>query len=321
MLRILIVGCGDVGLRAARLLGEHARVYGLLRSPERATELRAAGVTPIPGDLDDRRGLRRAAALADYVLHLAPPPAEGIADPRSQRLVAALGGRSLARGFRGNGLKGYAYRQGLGGNSGPRAVVYVSTTGVYGDCRGETVPETRPARPRNARALRRRDAERRLRAWAGRNAVRLAILRAPGIYAAGRLPEERVRKGLPALLPDEDIHTNHIHADDLARLAITALFRGRANRVYNAVDDSGLKMGDWFDAVADHLRVPRPPRLSWEEVMAAVTPAMRSFLSESRRMANGRVKGELRFRLRYPTVREGLAEPSSPTRKGGKDGG
>lgn len=308
MLRILIVGCGDVGLRAARLLRGRARVYGLLRSPERAAELRAAGVVPIPGDLDHRASLTRAAALADYVLHLAPPPGEGAVDPRTARLIAALGGRSLARGGRGFGLKGYPYRQGLAAAAAPRALVYVSTTGVYGDCGGETVPETRPAHPRNPRARRRRDAEQRLRTWAGRRRVRLSILRAPGIYAADRLPEERVRKGLPALLPEQDIHTNHIHAEDLARLAIAALFRGRANRLYNAVDDSGLKMGNWFDVVADHLGVPRPPRLEREAVMAAVTPAMRSFLSESRRMVNTRIKGELGFRLRFRTVREGLGK-------------
>jgi nucleoside-diphosphate-sugar epimerase len=312
MMRILIVGCGDVGLRAARLWRGRARFYGLLRSPERAGELRAAGVTPIRGDLDERASLTRLATLADYVLHLAPPPPEGDADPRTRRLIAALGnpgGRSLARVNRGFGLKGYAYRHGLAARPRPRALAYVSTTGVYGDCQGEWVPETRPARPRNARAKRRWDAERRLRRWARQGGTRLAILRAPGIYAADRLPDERVRRGLPALLPDEDIHTNHIHADDLARLALTALFRGRANRLYNAVDDSGLKMGDWFDVVADHLGLPRPPRLPRVEVLAAVTPAMRSFLNESRRLSNRRIKAELGFRARYPTVRQGLAGP------------
>jgi nucleoside-diphosphate-sugar epimerase len=169
------------------------------------------------------------------------------------------------------------------------------------------VSETRPARPHNARAKRRQDAERQLRAWAGRCGVGLAILRAPGIYAEDRMPAERVRKGLPALLPDEDIYTNHIHAEDLAGLALRALFKGRANRVYNAVDDSGLKMGDWFDVVADHLGLARPPRLSRAEVMAAVTPAMRSFLSESRRLSNRRIKAELGFRLRHPTAQGTLA--------------
>jgi nucleoside-diphosphate-sugar epimerase len=284
MLRILIVGCGDVGLRAARQLRGKARVYGLLRSPERAAELRDAGVIPVVGDLDDRRSLHRLAGLADAVLHFAPPPAEGERDPRTRHLLAALGAASL-----------------------PRSLVYVSTSGVYGDCAGAKVPESRPARPKNARARRRQEAERQLRRWAARTGVGLAILRAPGIYARDRMPEDRVRKGLPALRPEEDIYTNHIHADDLASVAIAALYRGGRNRVYNAVDDSGLKMGDWFDVVADVLGVARPPRLARAEVMAAVTPAMRSFLSESRRLTNDRLKMELRYRLKYPSVREGLA--------------
>lgn len=308
MLRILIIGCGDVGLRAARLLRGRARLYGLTRTPERAAQLRAVGVVPVIGDLDSRPSLGRLSGLADWILHFAPPPAEGETDPRTARLLAALGGQSLARAKPRKGLKGHAYRHGYKGlRANHPPVVYISTTGVYGDCAGEQVEETRPARPNNARAKRRRDAERRLRRWAAASGRRLAILRAPGIYAGDRLPEERVRKGLPALRPEEDIHTNHIHAEDLARLAVIALFRGRANRVYNAVDDSGLKMGDWFDVVADHLGLPRPPRLPRAEVLAAVTPAMRSFLGESRRLTNRRIKGELRYRFLYPTVYAGLA--------------
>lgn len=281
-MRILIVGCGDVGLRAARLLAGRARLYGLIRSPERARELRTHGIIPILGDLDDRASLERLTGLADAVLHFAPPPGQGERDPRTRNLLAALGRGSLAQ------------------------LVYISTSGVYGDCAGEQVSETRPARPANARAHRRADAEARLRRF-GRGPARVCLLRAPGIYAQDRMPAERVRKGLPAIVATDDVHTNHIHADDLARLAMAALFRGRHNRVYNAVDDSGLKMGDWFDVVADHLGLPRPPRRSREEVIAAVTPAMRTFLTESRRLSNRRIKHELRFRLRYPTVRDGLS--------------
>jgi nucleoside-diphosphate-sugar epimerase len=290
MLRILIVGCGDVGLRAARLLRGKARVFGLLRNPERAGLLRAAGVMPILGDLDEPSSLHRLAGLADLVLHFAPPPGEGAGDPRTRRLLSALNRSSL-----------------------PRRLVYVSTSGVYGDCGGACIDETRPVRPHNMRAKRRVDAEARLRDWGRRSGVRVSILRAPGIYADGRMPEERVRKGLPALRADEDIHTNHIHADDLARLALFAAFRGAPGRVYHAVDDSGLKMGDWFDVVADHLGLARPPRLAKAEVMAAVTPAMRSFLTESRRLSNRRIKAELGFHLHHPDVRAVLApHPTAP---------
>lgn len=305
MMRILIVGCGDVGLRVARRLRGRARVYGLVRHRERAAALRAYGVLPLIADLDEHTSLSRLTALAEAVLHFAPPPATGETDPRTARLIAALGRRSLARVDVNRGLKGHAYRHGNKSQR-PHRLIYISTSGVYGDCGGNWVEETRPIKPCNSRAKRRADAERRLRRWAGCGGRRLAILRAPGIYAQDRLPEARVRQGLPALRPEEDIYTNHIHAEDLARLAVAALFRGRPNRVYNAVDDSQMKMGDWFDVVADHLDLPRPPRLAKEAVMAAVTPAMRSFLSESRRLTNRRIKRELRFRLKYPTVRDGL---------------
>lgn len=288
MLRILIVGCGDIGLRAARLLRGRARLFGLLRRPERAGALRAAGVMPILADLDDPGSLHRLAGLADCVLHFAPPPGEGLTDPRTRHLLAALNHSSL-----------------------PRSLVYVSTSGVYGDCGGACIDESRPVRPHNGRAKRRVDAEAQLRQWGRQSGVRVSILRAPGIYAEDRMPEERVRRALPALRADEDIYTNHIHAEDLARLALHAAFHGRPGRVYHAVDDSGLKMADWFDVVADHLALARPPRLAKAEVMAAVTPAMRSFLTESRRLSNRRIKQELGFRLRYPDVRRVLP-PRSP---------
>jgi len=309
-MRILIVGCGDVGLRAARLLRGQARLYALNRSPERRAELRAAGVIPIQGDLDDRKSLQRIAALADHVLHFAPPPGEGETDPRTRRLLAVLSAPRPPHGGRpprGIGKLGAALRIPEGRGSLAASLVYISTSGVYGDCRGAVVPETWPARPNNTRARRRADAEARLRRF-GLRGRKVRILRAPGIYARDRMPAERVKKGLPAIRAEDDVYTNHIHAEDLARLAIAVLFHGRPNRLYNAVDDSGLKMGDWFDVVADHLGLPRPPRLSREEVIAAVTPAMRTFLTESRRLSNRRIKQELGFRLRYPTVREGLGK-------------
>jgi nucleoside-diphosphate-sugar epimerase len=284
MNRVLIIGCGDIGRRVARLLRGRARLYGLLRTPERADALRAAGIVPIAGNLDDPRTLARLAGLADVILHLAPPPATGDEDTRTRHLLAALSRRRL-----------------------PSSLVYVSTSGVYGDCSGEVVPETRTPRPRNARAQRRLDAERQVRDWAARNGVRASILRAPGIYAADRLPLARLRAGIPAILAAEDSYTNHIHADDLARLLVAAMRRGALNRLYHASDDSGMKMGDYFDRVADTFQLPRPPRLPRDEVARAVPPELWSFMAESRRLDNMRIKRELHFRLLYPAVADTLA--------------
>lgn len=279
MMRVLLVGCGDVALRAARLLAGRARLAGLTRRADDIAKLRSHGVVPLLGDLDDRHALARLRLSPDAVLHLAPPPADGRGDPRTGRLIAAL---SAARRI-------------------PRRFVYVSTSGVYGDCAGARIDETRPRKAASPRARRRVDAEDRLRAWAARNGVSLAIVRAPGIYADTRLPLERLRQQTPALVDADDVYTNHIHADDLARVVVAALFRGRANRAYHATDDAELKMGQWLDAVADAHRLPRPPRVGWHEAEARIAPVLLSFMGESRRLANRRMKGELRVRLRYPT--------------------
>ena len=286
MIRVLLIGCGDVALRSADLLRGRVRLYGLTRRREDVPKLRAHGVIPLVGDLDSYHSLERLRAAPFAVLHFAPPPADGRDDPRTARLIAAL---TKARII-------------------PQRFVYISTSGVYGDCAGARVTEARPRRAQTPRARRRVAAEDRLRSWAKRYGVRLSILRAPAIYAETRLPLDRLKQGTPVLRPEDDVFTNHIHADDLARAAIAAAFRGKPNRVYNVTDDTELKMGGWFDAIADAFHLPRPPRVSWDEAEARVAPMLLSFMSESRRLANTRMKRELRLRLKYPTPDAMLAE-------------
>ena len=281
----MLIGCGDVARRALPQLLRRWRVYALVRAFD--PTLRAAGVTQITGDLDQRQSLRRLAALADAVLHCAPPPtkpANGTDDPRTQRLLAALASRLSV----------------------PRRLVYISTTGVYGDCAGALVDETRTLRPTTARARRRAAAERRLRVW-GKRGVCVSILRAPGIYAAQRLPLQRLQRGDPVLPQGEDVFTNHIHADDLAAACLAALERGRANRACNISDDSNVLMGDWYDKLADAFALPRPPRLPRRQMATHLSPVVLSFMNESRRIDNARMKMELKLRLRYPTVDDGIA--------------
>ena len=285
---LLIIGCGDVGLRVVRALAGRLRVFALTSSPDRRGALRSAGARPVVGDLDDPASLGRLAGLADAVLYLAPPPASGATDPRLGALLAALSRRSP-----------------------PSRVVYASTTGVYGDCRGERVVETRPLNATTDRARRRVDAESRLRAWARATGARASVLRIPGIYASDReggRPQDRVRRGTPVLAAEDDGYTNHIHADDLARACIAALWRGRPQRVVQVCDDSDMKTGDYYDLVADLSGLPRPARVSRAQAGEHFTPAQWSFLNESRRLSNERMKRELRLRLRRPTIREGLAD-------------
>ena len=285
--RVLIVGCGDVGLRAARQL-RGTRLLALTSSPARAPLLRAAGIVPLAGNLDDVATLRRLAGLATRVLHLAPPPREGWGDPRTVALARTLRLRTR-----------------------PAALVYGSTSGVYGDCGGAWVPETRPVAPATPRAQRRVQAERAVRHLGrpGGGGVRASILRIPGIYASDReggTPRERLLRGTPVLAAGDDVYTCHIHADDLARACVAALWRGRAQRVVNVSDASALKMGDYFDLAADLYGLPRPPRLARDAARAQLPLSLLSFMGESRRLQTQRMAQELRLRLRYPTVAQGL---------------
>jgi nucleoside-diphosphate-sugar epimerase len=286
MKRLLIVGCGDVALRMVGLLRGRYRLFALSHSVQRHGLLRDHGIVPLPGNLDDPATLSRLAGLPHDVLHFAPPPNQGSLDSRTSNLIRALRRR----------------------RSIPQRLVYISTSGVYGDCRGELVDERSPLRPESDRARRRVDAERMLRAWGRDSGVGVVILRVPGIYAANRLPIERLRAGTPALAHAEDAYSNHIHADDLARIVLAALSRGRAGRAYNASDGAWLKMGDYFDLVAESLGLPLPPRISRREAERRVPQPLLSFMRESRRLSNRRLKEELRVRLRYPSVAEGLAE-------------
>lgn len=294
MRRLLIIGCGDVALRMLPLVRGRWRIYALSRTAPRSAALRALGVIPVRGDLDRPDTLATIAGLAHDVAHFAPPPDHGVRDTRTAHLVAAL----------------------AKAGSLPQQLVYISTSGVYGDCGGEAVAETRPARPQTDRARRRADAERRLRDWGARSGVRVAILRAPGIYAADRLPLARLARGTPALCTEDDTFVNHVHADDLARMVVAALRHGHPNRAYNAADDAPQRMGDYFDLVADRFGLPRPPRIARAEAAARIPANLLSFMAESRRLVNRRIKRELRLRLRYPSVADGIAAAVVPRAAG-----
>jgi nucleoside-diphosphate-sugar epimerase len=268
MERLLIAGFGDIARRA-------------LPSLERRF-----GVTPLSRrhgfDLDRPDTL--ALPAADALLHCAPPPVQGESDTRTANLLAAL--------EKGGVL--------------PARIVYVSTSGVYGDCGGARVDESHPISPQTDRARRRVDAERRLAQWTMARNIALVVLRVPGIYAPDRLPLARLRAGTALLRAQDDVYTNHIHADDLAAIVCRALEDDAPAGVYNAADDTELKMGDWLDLVADVHGIPHSPRVSREQAEKSLDPLVVSFMRESRRLDNTRLKSVLGVRLRYPTVYEGL---------------
>lgn len=282
----MIVGCGDVGLRVAQALSGRVRLMALTSSASRIEELRAQGITPLRGNLDAPASLRRLAGLCHRVVHLAPPPGEGWGDPRTRALTRALRLRTH-----------------------PLSMVYGSTSGVYGDCQGGVAIETRATHADTPRARRRIDAEKSIRFFGRSAQVSSSILRIPGIYAPDReggTPHARLLKGTPVLTPADDVYTNHIHADDLARACVAALWHAKPQRIYNVNDDTCLKMGDYFDFAADLYGLARPPRVPRDSAKEQLPLMLLSFMSESRRMDNSRLKCELGLRLLYPTVATGL---------------
>lgn len=285
--RVLIVGCGDVGGRVARRLPRGVRVLALVRSDAQADRLRARGIGVLRGDLDAPASLQRLAGLATHVLHLAPPPRGGGRDARTRELLRALARRST-----------------------PQVLVYGSTSGVYGDAAGARVDETWPPRPDTDRARARLAAEGWMRAFGRALGTHVTVLRIAAIYAPDRAdaPRARLRQGAPVLAPDDDVWTSRIHADDLARACILALWRGRPQRVLNACDDTPLKLGDYFDLAARLYGLPPLPRVPRAEAAQWFTPQRLSFLSASRRLDNRRLKRELGLRLHHPSPETGLLQ-------------
>lgn len=286
MKTLLIVGLGDIARRALTRLRHDFDIVALVRPDSSADARSCEGIRVECGDLDRSETLAAFAGRATHVLHTAPPPVRGTEDPRTAALLHALGARGPL----------------------PERIVYISTSGVYGNCNGERVDESRSVNPQSDRARRRVDAERQLCEFGRTHGTRIVVLRAPGIYASDRLPLERLRARTPVLRDEDDVYTNHIHADDLAAMCIAALEHPAADGVYNATDDSEIRMSAWFDLLADRAGLPRPPRISRSEAAGVIAAPLLSFMSESRRLDNAKIKRELGIALQYPTVYDGVPE-------------
>ena len=284
MSAVLIVGCGYVGERVARaeqVVG--ARVIALVRSADGAARLAAQGIECLRADLDDRASLTAlpTAQASLYYFYFAPPPSSGVTDTRLENFLAAI-------------------------EQPPAQVVLISTTGVYGDCQGEWVTEDRPPHPVADRAWRRLDAEQRLRTWGQAHDVPVAILRVPGIYGPERLPVARLQAGEPVLREAESPWSNRVHVDDLVRACLAARAR-RARGVYNISDGHPSTMTDYFNRVADALGLPRPPQITRAQASTELSDGMRSYLAESKRLDNRRMREELGVEPRYADLARGLA--------------
>lgn len=280
---VVIIGCGDVGLRAARLLVERGRpVLAVVRRAERADELGREGIPVHRANLDDAAQVAGIPLEGTTVIYLAQPPQPGVTDPRMGNFLAACADRP------------------------PERIVYVSTTGVYGDRRGGEVREDTPTRPQTDRAKRRMDAETQLRAFMAQHGTAVVILRVPGIYGPGRLPLERIRAGTPVICPEEAPPGNRIHADDLAQLCVAALDRGEPGDVFNVGDAEHASMTQFIYTVADLAGLPRPRCVPMAEADKHISPAMMSFIRESRIVRAERGLETLGVTLRYPTIEAGI---------------
>lgn len=275
--RVLIVGCGDTGRRVlSRLVANGAAVTGLVRTPESAALVRALGGQAQAVDLDQSLP---PIAPADLVFYFAPPPRQGVVDTRLRNFLLHLEKQP------------------------PRRLVYISTSGVYGECNGAWVDESQPVNPQTDRAKRRVDAEQCLLAWGGP----WVILRAPGIYGPGRLPLDKVRTGEPVLRDEDCGWSNRIHIEDLASAALLASRDGSAQVIYNVSDGNPTKMAAYYASIADLLGVAPPPQIDWATAELEFSAMRLSFLAESRRLVNRRITETLGLRLRYADLREGLA--------------
>jgi nucleoside-diphosphate-sugar epimerase len=280
---ILIIGCGDVGCRvAAPYRAEGLAVTGVVRSDRSATELRAAGIAPLRCDLD-ADDLPALPSVGAALFYLAPPVDVGQDDLRIERVLSHLEESGL-----------------------PARFLYMSTTGVYGDCAGRWIDETAPLNPATYRAQRRISAERAVRDWCGARGIPWVILRVPAIYGPGRLLTERLRSGQPTIVPEQCSYTNRIHIHDLVAVCRAAMTRAPKDSIYNVSDGAPSTITDYLFQLAELTGMPKPPLITMQEAERSLSPSLMSFLKESKRIHNLKMLEELGITLRYPDLHSGL---------------
>ncbi|MFI4920150.1 MAG: SDR family oxidoreductase, partial [Gammaproteobacteria bacterium] len=248
---VLIIGCGDVGRRlAVPYLAEGREVKGVVRSAESAEALKAAGIQPIRCDLDGD-DLPRLPSSAAALFYLAPPVDVGKDDVRIERLLAHLEISGI-----------------------PSRFLYMSTTGVYGDCGGRWIDENAPLNPSTYRAQRRISAEGAVRKWCREQGIPWVILRVPAIYGPGRLLTERLKSGQPTIRPEQCSYTNRIHIHDLVAVCHAAMARAPRDSVYNVSDGQPSTITDYLLTLAELTGLPKPSLISMQETEKTLSPSL-----------------------------------------------
>ena len=294
MQKVCIAGCGYIGERIAQsYLESGADVTCMVRSPEHASRLDAAGFTTIICTFDEQSGIPPLTVSGTVIFYLVPPPGGGVADSRARNFIARMAETEK-----------------------PAKVVYMSATSVYSDSAGAVVTEESATCPDSAMGKRRLDAETAFRDYGAANGVPIVILRVSGIYGPGRLPLMQISQGQPLLHEEESGPSNRIHADDLAAVSIAAAERGNNGDIFNICDGNPSSMTSYFNACADALGLPRQPQVTLVEARQVMSPLMFSYVSQSRIVDNHRMLNRLDIQLRYRNLADGLAASIQPDTAG-----
>lgn len=283
----LIFGCGDVGRRIVRFLldegAEPKEISGLVNSEISKSKAADLGISTEIVDLDCLENDLFVCHQTQMYYTIAPQKS-GREDLRSSAVI---------KQFEKNGIL-------------PMKVVLISTTGVYGDYKGEWVDEQSEASPQTDRGKRRLSSEQQWLEWGSRNFVSVSVLRAPGIYAYSRIPRQRIAKKIPVVSAEECGFTNRVHADDLARACIQTMDKAVHTDIYNVTDGRPGKISEYLQAAAKVLEMPPLPEISMQQAQQELSEGMLSYLSESRKISNRKLIDELGFELLYPNFRIGL---------------
>lgn len=287
MLNAIIIGCGDIGVRVGQQLQARHRITGIVRSAESAAKLASYGFNSAIFDLDQPSFTLPTIPEGSLIFYFAPPTADGEQDLRMKNFLSTLESSS----------------------STPARIIYISTTAIYADSKGEWINEQTPTQPSHSRGKRRLDAEQQLIEFQRHHPVSISILRVSGIYSAKRLPFRQIKARQPILQLEIAPYSNRIHADDLANICIAAaLNTSKSNAIFNVSDGNPGSISQYFKEVALTFNLQPPPEISWEDAQKTLSPSMLSYLRESKRIDNRLMKHELGMTLSYPTLTLGLKQ-------------
>jgi len=286
---INIIGCGYIGKKIAGLLIDRdIPCHCFVKSETSKATCSKMGLPVVRFNLDKEGLSLSKSQLKNFakstLAYLAAPQRNGLTDVRMANFISIL--ESV--------------------NAVPDKIVLISTTGVYGDCKGEWIDESRQARPQADRAFRRLSAETQLTEYCEKNYIHLIVFRVPGIYASDKLPIKRITSGEPIVEAADSGYTNRIHAEDLSALCVEALLEKVESGIYNCCDGRPSTMNDYFTKVADALALRRPEEISLSKAKQTLSEGMLSYLAESKRISNKKLLSHFKTRFKYPNLEAGL---------------